>query len=205
LVVNHEPVPPRELASLSEDDLIRLRAAVQAGKRPRVYLRDAVPSLGIAAASSAQVVSVQHGTVTVRPKGVGDDVPFESSELYASRSAAINAEAIPAPRRTRAARPAKTVPNTPPATRVSVTINGTATGGWTVQSAHGSHKLGAPAPVAVDAVARAIAELGDATAIEAVDAVRNHATQAAAARVAELSAELHRAQEALRALESGRR
>jgi len=213
-VVDHEPVPPREHANLSADDLVRLRAAVQDGKRPRVYLRDAVPSLGIAAASSAQVVSVQDGTVTVRPKGVGDDVPFESAELYASRAAAINAAATPAPRRPRAAQqnkptptpavqapPKKAPPGKTAATRVSVTISGGANGRWTVQSAHGSRKLGAPEAVAVDAVGRAVAELGDATAIHAVDAVRNHAQQAAAARVAELSAELERAQAALRALE----
>ncbi len=214
-------MPPPEFASLSEDDLSRLRAAVESGKRPRVYLRDAVPSLGIAAASSAQVVSVQDGTVTVRPKGVGDDVPFESGELYTSRAAAINAAsnkaasnkaasnkaasnkavAPPSPRRTRAARPSTSAPKTPPATRVSVTINGTAAGGWTVHSAHGAHKLGSPAPVPVDAVIRAVAALGDRTAVSAVDAVRNHAQHAAAARVAELSAELQRAEAALRALE----
>ncbi|MDQ2723850.1 MAG: hypothetical protein M3Y19_11170, partial [Actinomycetota bacterium] len=182
-------MPPHEDASLSEDDLVRLCAAMEAGKRPRVYLRDAVPSLGIDAASSAQVIAVQGSTVTVRPKGIGDDVPFEASELYNSRGAAVRAAAAPAPpRRPRARKAAPAVPKAAmresAATRVSVTINGHANGTWTVQSANGSRKLGPTAPVSVDAVAKAVAELGDTTAVRAVSAVRDHAKQAAAARVA---------------------
>lgn len=208
-MVNHEGVPPHADASLSGDDLVRLCAAMEAGKRPRVYLRDAVPSLGIDAASSAQVIAVQGSTVTVRPKGVGDDVPFEASELYSSRGAAVRAAAAPAPpRRPRARKAApavlKAAVDGPAATRVSVTINGHANGTWTVQSAHGTHKVGPAARVSVDAVVKAVAELGDTTALSAVGAVRDHAKRAAAARVAELSAELERAQDALRDLEHGK-
>ena len=97
-IVDHDGVPPRgKPVSLTVDDLARLRSALDAGKRPSVYLRDGVPSLGVGAAASARVVSVDADTVTVRPKGVGDDVPFEAGELYATRAAATAAAAAVSP------------------------------------------------------------------------------------------------------------
>ncbi|WP_164860662.1 DUF6319 family protein [Rhodococcus sp. X156] len=109
-------VPPRRktATTLTQEDAAALRAALAEGKRPTVYLRDGVPSLGVPAASSARVVSVQgESTVLARPKGVSDDLPYELGELYASRSAALAAAALPPaappkrrPRAVAASRPA---------------------------------------------------------------------------------------------------
>lgn len=209
-MVNHAGVPSgnQPAAALSEDDLARLATALKAGKRPTVYLRDAVTSLGVPAASSARVVSVRAGTVTVRPKGVGDDVPFEAGELYATRAAAIGAAAgqrtAPASARTRPRRPA--VAATPAPTPrgagagVSVTITGSADGAWTVQCASGSHRPRSPSPVDADAVARAVAALDNKAVSAAVAAVLDIARRAAAERVAALSAQLEAAQATLQDL-----
>lgn len=232
------PPPPKPVAaSLSEDELTCLRTALEEGKRPTVYLRDAVPSLGVDAASSARVVSVEGSTVTVRPKGVGDDVPFDAGELYSTKAAATHAATAvagtrtarvaargPAPRLPVPVRPAaaqelraprapaaREVPDVPKATarrattaqRISVTISGTAAGGWTVQCTQGVRKLGDPAPVTADAVVRAVAALGDEAVSTAVSEVLDAARRAAAERVAELRAELERAQTALQAFSQG--
>ncbi|MGZ4533431.1 MAG: DUF6319 family protein [Mycobacteriaceae bacterium] len=239
------PPPPKPVAaSLSEDELTCLRTALEEGKRPTVYLRDAVPSLGVDAASSARVVSVEGSTVTVRPKGVGDDVPFDAGELYSTKAAATHAATAvagtrtarvaasgPAPRlpvpvrpaaarelrapRAPAAREASEVPKATArraktaarrattAQRISVTISGTADGGWTVQCTQGVRKLGDPAPVTADAVVRAVAALGDEAVSTAVSEVLDAARRAAAERVAELRAELELAQTALQAFNQG--
>lgn len=219
-------MPPRtSRAALTEDDLARLREALDEGKRPTVYLRDAVPSLGVDAASSARVVSVHDATVTVRPKGVSDDVPFEVSELYGSRAAALSAAALaaaapPAEPRTRArrARTPKSTPSpapvaTPPPAdstatrnpRATVILSGTANGGWTVQASSGSTKRGKPASVSPEAVSRAVQALDDEAASAAVTVVLEHARRRAAERVAELSAQLQEAQASLHALGTERR
>lgn len=217
-------MPPRgKPVPLTVDDLARLQSALDAGKRPSVYLRDGVPSLGVDAASSARVVSVDAETVTVRPKGVGDDVPFEAGELYATRAAATAAaaavstapparRAIPASRtaatpvRRKAVPRPSTAPQASAAPRasddppppVTVTLSGSADGGWTVHCVPGT---GGPAtPVAAEAVSRAVAALGEDSVSAAVAGVLEHARRSAARRVAELSSELERAQLALDAL-----
>lgn len=227
------PRPKNPATSLSEDDLIRLRTALEEGKRPTVYLRDAVPSLGVDEASSARVMSVSGSTVTVRPKGVGDEVPFEAGELYSTRAAATQAAAeatavmaakkprvpraaAPRPRLPVPARPA-TAPETVPTPtrlpavrrsasepRITVTLSGTASGGWTVQGAQGTRKLSAPAPVTVEAVAQAVEALGDETVRTAVLVVLDAARMAAQERVVALSAELSCAQAELEALNGQR-
>ncbi len=236
------PVPPRRKEPadpLGENELARLRGALAEGRRPTVYLRDPVPSLGLEPACSARVVSVQDSTVTVRPKGVGDDVPFEAGELYDSRAAAINAASAvtatkrPPSGRSRASKPRPPNPAVSPApapapkaetdqetaaapapaqqaarassSRVTLTISGTANGGWTVQCAQGSAKRGAAVPVAADAVARAVQALGEENARAAVEAVLEHARREAAARVAALRAELEQAQQTLNALSAEQR
>ncbi|MEO9221787.1 MAG: DUF6319 family protein [Mycobacteriaceae bacterium] len=210
--------------SLTVDDLARLQSALNAGKRPSVYLRDGVPSLGVDAASSARVVSVDAETVTVRPKGVGDDVPFDAGELFATRAAATAAaaavntaaaavntaaaarRAVPAPRaaatplRRKAAPRASATPRASddPPPPVTVTLSGSADGRWTVHCAPGTR--GPATPVAAEAVSRAVAALGEDSVRAAVADVLEHARRAAARRVAELSSELERAQHALDAL-----
>ncbi|GAB98620.1 hypothetical protein GONAM_02_01430 [Gordonia namibiensis NBRC 108229] len=80
---------------LTAGDLESLSAALAAGKRVTVYLRDPMPSLGLDAGTSARVLSIEGSTVTVRPKGVDDQLPFESDELQRTRSAAAPAKSAP--------------------------------------------------------------------------------------------------------------
>ncbi|MFW0795843.1 DUF6319 family protein [Gordonia sp. CPCC 205515] len=70
---------------LTTDDLASLAAGLAAGKRVSVYLREPMSSLGLDAGTSARVVAVAGSTVTVRPKGVDDELPFEADELLKSR------------------------------------------------------------------------------------------------------------------------
>jgi hypothetical protein len=74
-------------AGLTPGDLESLSAALASGKRVTVYLRDAMPSLNLEAGTSARVVSIDGSTVTVSPRGVDDQLPFEADELRRNRSA----------------------------------------------------------------------------------------------------------------------
>lgn len=74
-------------AGLSETDLTSLATAAGEGRRRTVYLVDAVPSLGVEAGTSARVVSVSGTTVTLRPRGIGDDLSYEAHELRLHKSA----------------------------------------------------------------------------------------------------------------------
>jgi hypothetical protein len=81
-------VTSRTKAGLTADDLESLASALAAGKRVTVYLRDPMPSLELPAGASARVMSVDGSTVTVSPKGVDDQLPFEANELQKTRTAA---------------------------------------------------------------------------------------------------------------------
>ncbi|WP_197718189.1 DUF6319 family protein [Gordonia insulae] len=96
-------VNSRRPIGLTPDDLESLSAGLAAGKRVTVYLRDPMPSLNLDAGASARVVSIDGSTITVSPKGVDDQLPFEPDELLKSRAAAV--PATPARRR-----PAKAAP-----------------------------------------------------------------------------------------------
>lgn len=103
--------PPAD--ALTQDDLTALQAALDAGKRATVYLREATPSLGLDAGASALVVSIDGTTVTVSPAGVDDQLPYEAEELRRSRTAPAKApRAARAPRSAPAPTPAP-VPATP--------------------------------------------------------------------------------------------
>ncbi|MEE4025263.1 DUF6319 family protein [Gordonia sp. PKS22-38] len=94
---DHGEVSARRRTGLSADDLSVLSAGLAAGKRVTVYLRDPIPALELEAGTSARVVSIDGSTVTVSPKGVDDQLPFEADELHKTRPAARSA--APAPRR----------------------------------------------------------------------------------------------------------
>ena len=83
---------------LTADNLAALATAVAEGKRATVYLREATPSLGIEAGTSAKVVSVDGNTVMIRPKGVNDELPFEAEELRINRVSAAPAKPAPRPK-----------------------------------------------------------------------------------------------------------
>lgn len=101
----HGRVSSQKRTGLTAGDLESLSAALAAGKRVTVYLRDPMPSLGLDAGTSARVLSVDGSTVTVRPKGVDDQLPFEADELQRTRSAAAPVKAAPRSARTAPADP----------------------------------------------------------------------------------------------------
>ncbi|SEL81038.1 translation initiation factor [Rhodococcus maanshanensis] len=99
-----------------------------------------------------------------------------------------------------AATPAKRVRRPKDPTSVSVTLHAEAGNEWTVTVTHGERRPGRAAPVSADAVERAVRELGDPAAEQAVASVLTAARDAAAKRVEELSRQLAEAQSTLDAL-----
>lgn len=200
---------------LTAEDLTDLVASLASGRRRTLWLREPLASLGLPAGASARVVGVEGTTVTVRPKGVDDDVPFEARELAGSRAAAT----APPPRALRAPRarnhpvpaPAAPVVDEPKPTRrpaprsrrtasVTVLLSGNPDGGWSVEHAVGGRRPSRPATVSAESVARAVQALGHHGTSEAVAAVLEHARGAAQVQVAELSARLEQARAELEAL-----
>jgi hypothetical protein len=258
-------MPPRRRADhLTEEQLVELSSALAEDRRATVYLVEGISSLGIGPGTSARVISIDGTTVTVRPKGVNDELPFETDELRFTRDVATKTSPKPAaakapsatgtPARkppaaqSPAAKPpaattpvAKTEPAQPaprpaakekttmtstpanppsaagaepakpkaPAKRgakkpaaISITVTIDPENEWTVAVAQGTRKIGKPAAVAPDAVERAVKELGDETAIEAVHSVIDEARRTVEERVAQLSRELEEARKALESLGS---
>ena len=217
--------PPAD--ALTADDLTALQAALDAGKRATVYLREATPSLGLEAGASARVVSIDGTTVTVSPAGVDDRLPYEAEELRRSRTAPVAAPTARAPRAPRAARTPRPTPTTPapaaPTAPVAaptptpaptpapakprrsksapVSIGVTVASGpddtWTVTVSHGARKAGRPTVVTADRVLEAVRALGDPAASEAVEEKVEAARAAARERVEVLSRELEDARRAL--------
>ncbi|MDJ0359564.1 DUF6319 family protein [Rhodococcus sp. H29-C3] len=234
-------MPPRRRSpktdALTPENLESLAAAVAGGRRATVYLIEATPSLGLPEGTSAKVVSVEGNTVTISPKGVNDELPFEAEELRMTRNPASEVAkaapqaAKPAPAKVEIAEwtepvaPPKPVKATavkpvpapsrpavapkPPAARkgkkgpdsVSVTIHAGQDNDWSVTVTHGARRPGKAQPVSPESVSRAVRELGDDSARDAVEAVISHAREEAAQRVAELSRQLEVARSTLAALE----
>ncbi|AOW91669.1 translation initiation factor [Rhodococcus sp. WMMA185] len=229
-------MPPRRRSDagapdhLTAENLETITTAIKEGKRATVYLREAMPSLGLEAGTSAKVISVQGNTVVIRPKGVNDELPFEAEELLMSRipapkPVAASGPAVyqgiepgpaatpkaPAPK-TAAASQAVAPSSSPTPSRrtakkvpagVSVTIHAGADNDWSVTVATGAKKPGKAIAVAPDAVERAVRELGEESAIEAVESVIVAARNLAAARVDELTRQLEDARKALESLGAG--
>ncbi len=85
---------------------------------------------------------------------------------------------------------------------VSVTLHAGAGGEWTVTVTQGAKRPGKAVPVLPDAVERAVRELGDPAAQEAVSSVLSAAREEAAQRVEELSRQLEAARSTLESLGS---
>jgi hypothetical protein len=252
-------MPPRGRAvndSLTPENLTTLAAALAEGRRATVYLREPNPSLGLPDGTSAKVVSIDGNTVTISPKGVNDELPYEAEELRITRNPATPpapAKRIPAKKTVSTAPVSKPVaasepvavsktshsstsvtastssaaPKSVPATAVaakpagagsastgsaprrpkkapggvSVTIHAGADNDWSVTVTQGAKRPTKAQPVSPEAVGRAVRELGDVTARDAVEAVISHAREEAARRVAELSRQLDEARTTLAALE----
>ncbi|MGO3325370.1 DUF6319 family protein [Gordonia sp. (in: high G+C Gram-positive bacteria)] len=120
-------MPPRRRStpvaeSLTPDDLTKLATALADGRRATVYLREAVPSLGLEEGSSAKVVSIADTTVTVSPRGVDDELPYEADELRITKDAPPTPEpARKAPQRKAAPRKAA-APAPKPASASSASV-----------------------------------------------------------------------------------
>lgn len=97
MCANMVSVKSRKTTGLTPDDLESLSAGLAAGKRVTVYLRDPMPSLDLDAGTSARVVSIDGSTLTVSPKGVDDQLPFEADELQKSRVTATPATPVRRP------------------------------------------------------------------------------------------------------------
>lgn len=81
--------------SLTDEELAALAEGLSGDKRPTVYLREALPSLGLPEGCSARVVSISGRSLTVRPRGVDDELPFEAEELRFTRKAPAAAKRAP--------------------------------------------------------------------------------------------------------------
>lgn len=73
--------------SLTEEELAGLQTALAEGRRATVYLREPIPTLDLAAGSSARVVSIVGGSLMVKPRGIDDELSFEADELRLTRRA----------------------------------------------------------------------------------------------------------------------
>lgn len=131
-----------------------------------------------------------------KPAPVAAPVPVTSPKATVTAPKAdpdtrASENTAPAPRRARRAKD--------PAS-VSVTLHAEAGNEWTVTVTHGERRPGKAAPVSADAVERAVRELGDPAAEQAVASVLSAAREAAARRVEELSRQLAEARDTLESL-----
>lgn len=127
----------------------------------------------------------------------------EKKPVTQTTSASSDASASRPPAPAKPKNPARTKAKKAPSITITVTID--PENEWTVGVAHGTRKVGKPTPVAPDAVERAVKELGDPTATEAVHSVIDEARRAAEERVAQLSRELEEARQALESLGATRK
>jgi hypothetical protein len=230
-------VPPRSRATtapppLDDDDVVALRARLEAGEKPRVVVRAA--SAAVPAGTRGNVVRLgnpKEGEFVVVRLG-RDEVPFAPAELGIAGRKPPPAPA-PAPRRSRssrkapaaaksaAARAKAAAPATEPiASRgrgkraparsrrspqpLVVTLRFT-DGGWTVEAQRGARRLARPAPVRPGAV-KAFADLVDeGTVREALTETVESCRAVVEDRAAKLRAELHAAEATLKEYEARRR
>lgn len=197
--------------TLTDEDLARYAATLAEGKKPLVYLVEAVPSLGLAAGASARIVEIDGDAVTVKPTGVDDRLPYEARELRATKQPKPvkrePKEQAPSGGRTARAVPggasAKTAGRAARSVAITVYVGADNTASLKVtrnaQKPQGAQEL----PLA--AVHKALAGLGDKEAQAVVDDVLAAARDAAADRVAALQAELAAAKKSLATLDRAKR
>lgn len=156
---------------------------------PRTRSTAARAALDRSAASAAKNTPRQPKPDTPPPSAS----PTTPKDAAPMPDATPDAAAAPAPKRPR---------RTKEPAGVSVTLHAAADGQWSVTVAHGTKRPGKAAPVSPDAVERAVRELGDPAAQDAVTAVLDAARESAARRVEELSRQLEEARVALESLGS---
>lgn len=150
----------------------------------RLPTRTATPKTAIArTAASTPGVTASSGPTPTK------ETPVEQE--------AVVAPSAPASVRNAAPRRPKKVPS-----GLSVTIHASADNDWTVTVTHGARRPTKAVPVTPDAVERAVRELGDPVALEAVESLIAAARQVAEERVQQLSQQLAEARKALEVLSS---
>lgn len=189
------------------DELRLTRNSATPAAKPAPERRKAAPAAPRTRSASARA-ALDRSAAAAKPAA-----PQTKSSTAASSGAAVSptstpkapvttpTPATPAP----ASEPASaSAPRRPRRTKepagVSVTLHAEAGGEWTVTVTHGAKRPGKAAPVSPDAVERAVRELGDPAAQEAVTGVLSQAREAAAKRVEELSRQLEEARTALESL-----
>lgn len=190
--------------TLTAEDLARYSEALAAGKKPLVYLVEAVPSLGLASGASARVVEVDGDTLLVKPTGVDDQLPYEARELRATKQPkpvkrapkAAPAKASGAPAKAAGAKAARSV---------AVTLYVGADNTAALKVTRNAQKPQGAQEIPLTAVHKALAGLGEKEARAAVDEVLSAARDAAADRVAALQAELAAAKKSLATLDRAKR
>jgi len=200
--------------TLTGEDLARYSAALAEGKKPLVYLVEPVSSLGLAAGASARVVEIDGDTVTVKPTGVDDHLPYEARELRATK------QPKPIKQAPKASAPAKAAPagavkapsGSAPAKgagraarSVAITVYVGADNTASLKVTRNAQKPQGAQEIPLPALHKALAGLGDKEAQAAVDEVLSAARDAAADRVAALQAELAAAKKSLATLDRAKR
>ena len=161
------------------EELHRTRAAAASATAPRPR----ASSSGRAAPPAAPAKSPRSAQHTAKPP----------SESGSARSPRESAPPTVTAKTTRRAKPGTAA--------VSVTVTAVDATTWKVSVMHGTKKLGKATEVTADRVANAMRELGDTTAISAVDDVIESARAAAQKRIDELNDELETARAALAQLD----
>lgn len=78
-------------ASLTDEEIAVLQAALADGRNPTVYLREPIPSLDVPGGASARVYSIDGRALVVKPRRIDDELPFEAEELRMTRTAPAQA------------------------------------------------------------------------------------------------------------------
>lgn len=182
--VQVRPTGSKDVLSFSPSELTRTRpprkrSAAKPAARPRTSTPKPTPAASVAAPPKAPPVGATAPSVTVEPK----------------RPAAAQ-PAAPKPAQRRAARSGA---RTAKATEVTVTLNSTAAGEWTVEVLAGKKRTVRAVPVPPGDVAKAARSLPPAVS-EAIDAALSSAREQQQAKVEQLRAELEQAQRALKDL-----
>lgn len=196
--------------TLTEDDLRRFADALADGRKPLVYLIDAVPSLGLAAGASARIVEVSGTTVTVKPTGVDDQLPYEARELRVTKQPKPVKRVAKAPASASAAAQAPPKPGTKSGAKsgarsVAVTLHVGNDNVAVLKVTRNAQRPPGGREIPLAVLHKTLAGLADKEAQAAVDEVLAAARDAAADRVAALQAELAAAKKSLATLERAKR
>ncbi|GAA2668712.1 MULTISPECIES: DUF6319 family protein [Actinosynnema] len=211
--------------SLSPEDLDHLRAELDAGRQPPVWFTASAVGMeaGKSAKVLALTDPPEGDFIQVRPTGARDELSFSPAELTLEKPAPRKKEPAPPPPPPAAAPVAAAsvepgpvehiyTPEPPPAkpkpaaktapkkpvrgVEVTVTLNSTADGEWTVDVQSGSKRTLRAAPISAALVAQAARSLLPEVH-EAVEGVLAAAREKHLARVEQLRTELEAAQRAL--------